>query len=72
MLNCGLLHKSNISSSHWWNSSEPVLFNAFVNALDRRLEGILSKSMDDSKPGEAVDSLEGGEASQRDANKLKG
>ena len=59
-------------SSHLWDSSEPVFFNAFISALDKRLEGILSKSVDDSKLGGAVDSLEGREASQRGINELKG
>lgn len=72
LLNCSLPRKSHILSSHLWDSSEPVFFNAFISALDKRLEGILSKSVDDSKLGEAVDSLEGREASQRGINELKG
>ena len=49
----------------------PVLFNVFINNFDELLEGFLSKFMDDSKLGGALDSIEGGEALQRDLDKLE-
>lgn len=48
----------------------PLLFHVFINDLDRGLERILSKYLDDTKSGEAVDSLEGGKALQRDLHKM--
>lgn len=37
----------------------PALFNVFVSGLDTRLEGILSKFVNDTKLGGIVESLRG-------------
>lgn len=47
----------------------PVLFYLFINDLDAGLEGILSQFANSTKPGRAVDSLEGSEALQTDLSK---
>ncbi|KAJ7410586.1 rna-directed dna polymerase from mobile element jockey-like [Willisornis vidua] len=49
----------------------PVLF-IIINDLDAGLEGILSKFADNTKLGEAPDSLKGREGLQRDLDKLVG
>ncbi|KAJ7398954.1 rna-directed dna polymerase from mobile element jockey-like [Pitangus sulphuratus] len=48
-----------------------MFFNLFINYLDARLEGILSKFADDTKFKGAVDSLKGREALQSDFDKLE-
>jgi len=54
----------------WQDLPEEVLFNVFINALDVGLEDVLSKIAGNTELG-VIDSIESGEALQRDPGKLE-
>lgn len=49
----------------------PVLLCVFINDMGVGLEGVLSKFVDNTNLGGDVDSIRGGEASERDLDKLE-
>jgi len=48
-----------------------VLFNIFINDLESWIECILRRFADNTKLSDAVDTIEGKDAIERDLNKLK-
>lgn len=49
----------------------PVLLCVFINDMGVGLKGVLSKFVDNTNLGGDVDSIRGGEASERDLDKLE-